>query len=65
MKTYELTEENVKMIIDALNFNIDALEEAKKCCDNIAQRINFDCHIDNITAQTGELTTLKNYLEQY
>jgi hypothetical protein len=65
MKTYNLTEENVKMIVDALDFSIDALRETKKHCDKIAQRINVDCRIDNITAQIGELTTLKNYLEQY
>lgn len=65
MKTYELTEENVKMIVDALDFSIDALEETQKHCDKIAHRINVDCRIDNITSQIGELTTLKNYLEQY
>jgi hypothetical protein len=65
MKTYELSEEQIEMIVDALDFSIDALEETKKHCDKIAQRINVDCRIDNITAQIGELTTLKNYLEQY
>lgn len=65
MKTYNLTEENVKMIVDALDFSIDALEETKKHCDKIAQRIKVDCRIDNITTKIGELTTLKNYLEQY
>lgn len=65
MKTYNLTKENVKMIVDALDLSIDALEETKKHCDKIAQRVNVDCRIDNITAQIGELTTLKNYLEQY
>lgn len=64
MKTYNLTEENVKMIVDALDFSIDALKETQKHCDKIAQRINVDCRIDNITTQIGELTTLKNYLEQ-
>jgi hypothetical protein len=65
MKTYELTQANVKMIVDALDFSIDALRETKKHCDKIAQRINVDCRIDNITDKIGELTTLKNYLEQY
>jgi hypothetical protein len=65
MKKYELTEENVKMIVDALDFSIDALRETKKHCDKIAQRINVDCRIDNITTKIGELTTLKNYLKQY
>ena len=64
MKTYTLTQANVKMIVDALDFSIDALEETKKHCDKIAQRINVDCRIDNITTKIGELTTLKNYLEQ-
>jgi hypothetical protein len=53
------------MIVDALDFSIDALGQTKKHCDKIAQRINVDCRIDNITTKIGELTTLKNYLEQY
>jgi hypothetical protein len=65
MKTYELSEEQIEMIVDALDFSIDALRETKKHCDKIAQRINVDCRIDNITTKIGELTTLKNYLEQY
>jgi hypothetical protein len=65
MKTYELTEENVKMIVDALDFSIDALEETKKRYNELSHRINVDCRIDNITDKIGELTTLKNYLKQY
>lgn len=65
MKKYELTEEQVKMIVNALEFSIDALRETQKHCDKIAHRINVDCRIDNITTKIGELTTLKNYLERY
>ena len=65
MKTFELSEENVKMIVDALDFSIDALRETKKRYNELSHRINVDCSIDNITTQIGELTTLKNYLEQY
>lgn len=65
MKTYELTEENVKMIVDALVFSIDALIKIKIRYYELSHRINVDCHIDNIITQIGELKTLKNYLEQY
>lgn len=65
MKTYELTQANVKMIVDALDFSIDALRETKKRYVELSHIINVDCRIDNITTQIGELTTLKNYLKQY
>lgn len=64
MKNYNLTQENVKMIVDALDFSIDALKEAKRHRDKIAHRLNYDC-CEVITTKIAELTTLKNYLEQY
>lgn len=63
MKTLELTQVNVKMIVDALDFSIDALRETKKRYIELSRRINVDCRTDNIRTKIGELTTLKNYLE--
>lgn len=59
MKTYELTQENVKMIVNALDFSIDNLTDAQ----NVAKK-HPEWNRD-FTTEITKLTTLKNYLEQY
>lgn len=56
MKTYELTQENVKMIVDCINFKIDVMQKVQEIAKNKDERIREDI---------AKLQTLKNYLEQY
>ena len=53
MKTYELTEENVKQIVDCINFKIDVMQKVQERAKD--ERIRKDI---------AKLLTLKNYLEQ-
>lgn len=55
MKTYNLTEENVKMIVDCINFKIDVMQKVQEIAKNKDERIREDI---------AKLLTLKNYLEQ-
>lgn len=59
MKTYNLTKENVKMIVDALDFSIENLTDAQ----NVAKK-HPEWNRD-FTTEIMELTKLKNYLEQH
>ena len=59
MKKYELTQEQIKMIVDALDFSIENLTDAQ----NVAKK-HPEWNRD-FTNDIMKLTTLKNYLEQY
>ena len=59
MKTYELSEEQIEMIVDALDFSIENLTDAQ----NVAKK-HPEWNRD-FTTDIMKLTTLKNYLEQY
>jgi hypothetical protein len=54
MKLYELTQENVKQIVDCINLKIDGMQKVHEIAKD--ERIRED---------VAELQTLKNYLEQY
>lgn len=56
MKKYTLTQENVKQIVDCINFKIDVMQKVQEMTKNKDEKIRNDI---------AELLTLKNYLEQY
>lgn len=56
MKSYELTQENVKQIVDCINLKIDVMHKVQEIAKNKDERIREDI---------AKLQTLKNYLEQY
>lgn len=53
MKTFELSEENVKQIVDCINLKIDVMQKVQERAKD--ERIRKDI---------AKLLTLKNYLEQ-
>lgn len=56
MKTYTLTQENIKQIVDCINLKIDVMQKVQEITKNKDERIRKDI---------AKLQTLKNYLEQY
>lgn len=60
MKKYELTEEQVKMIVESLSSSIDAMAKVKNTCEQVGNLESAKKCNDYII----ERTTLKNYLEQ-
>lgn len=61
MKTYELSKKQIEMIVEVLNSSIDAMEHVRKVCEGMSNITG----VEITTKKIGELTTLKNYLEQY
>jgi transcriptional regulator of met regulon len=53
MKNYNLTQENVKQIVDCINLKIDVMQKVHEIAKD--ERIREDI---------AKLRTLKNYLEQ-